>query len=145
MKKQTLILIIGMLLITLVVAGEVTISIWNTEKTLDIDVKNLLLTKTNELNYSIDLKCLEYKCYYSVKGNLVNIDDVMDRQEEYCVKEFVTKDWSACEKFGTRILTEEEVYDKVSKLVVDRLTNYANTELNKVEYNITSKGVLTLR
>ena len=150
MKRKILILIIGILLVTTILAGDSLLNIWNKEKPIEKDIKDNLLNNTNftEIKIKINIKCSDNECLYSAyQKGIINIKNgKIQKNIKYCKKEILTKEgWVGCKEWAIKQLTDEEIEDAISELVKNKLIKHAEGNINKIEYEDKSKGILNLK
>lgn len=132
MKKLTLILILGIILLASVIAS-VTFS---RDISIDKTLRDFLLTKIpdnldekgnpikKEINMSIIIKCGETECLWSAEyPNIISTYD---------------------NKLSKERLTDEQVKNKVIQLIKQRLEDYATSEINKKDYLDVTEGVVII-
>ncbi len=130
MKKISLMIIIGILIVGIVSAG-VGLSI---SKSRDMDkiYRDELLTMTNagEINPVVDIQCSDNYCLWSAEqqGIISSFSNRIDRF--YCSNYNFTE--GSC--LGYTAFTDEEIQDIVADKVLSRLETFANASLSKEDY-----------
>jgi len=141
MKKQTIATIVSILLVVTLVSAGIFDVVSTMDKTTEIDkvYRDYLLTKVpttldskgvplvKEIKPVISIDCNEEQCKYSASqsGIINSQDNIIDRK--YC--SLINETDSSCITYSTYTIAEIET--KVSEQVTKRLSDYANTSIER--------------
>jgi len=149
MNKKILISIIGILLIATILASEITINNFTKDKIINKDIRDYLLTKTNEDKISLDIEisCSKDSCLWSAKqkGIIDSKDNFIKKDYSYCSKYKKEDGYNICVEKKIKHFNNEEMEDLINDLITKRINDYAEKEMNKEIYVKSSIGNLELK
>ena len=131
MKKIYLFLIIGVLLVSGVIAG-IGIGALNKQRSLDIEQINMLLTKTDakEINPNVIIKCSDDYCLWGAnQEGIINTKNNLIKT--YRCLEYNQTNGDCLDRLN---YTDDEIQDMVADEILFKLENYANAEISREVY-----------